>query len=216
MAQRTCRFLSAGILGLALAFSLASCGGSSPAPVDETTSQEEQAADAGASEDREAAEDSDPMGGLAFHENDYLTIGLADGWAVNTDVSENKHIENEDGSGYYFTAQYDDPSIGRRGFYVSVYDEPTYDWVSDYSDGSLPAETEHMKDIEALDPITIDGVELQGYHSQNTAMDGSTYWFGSYGGTVNGHYIEIFFTDGSEGNILLEDQIAMAKSVHIK
>ena len=28
--------------------------------------------------------------------------------------------------------------------------------------------------------------------------------------------IEIFFTDGSEGNILLEDQIAMAKSVHIK
>ena len=156
------------------------------------------------------------MEGLAFHENDYLTIGLADGWAVNTDVSENKHIDNEDGSGYYFTVQYDDPSIGRRSFYVSVYDEPTYDWVPDYSDGSLPAETEQMRDIEALDPITIDGVKLQGYHSQNTAMDGSTYWFGSYGGTVNGHYIEIFFTDGSEGNVLLEDQIAMAKTVHIK
>ena len=110
MAQRTCRFLSAGILGLALAFSLASCGDSSPAPVDETTSQEEQAADAGASEDREAAEDSDPMEGLAFHENDYLTIGLADGWAVNTDVSENKHIDNEDGSGYYFGNFKDDNS----------------------------------------------------------------------------------------------------------
>ena len=64
--------------------------------------------------------------------------------------------------------------------------------------------------------ITIDGVMLYGYRCRRTASDGSFFWYGSYSGTVDGHYVDIFFTDGSEDNLLLEDQLGMARSVHIK
>ena len=215
MAKRIRPFLGAGILALALALSLPSCKGSSTKPADDPAPQEEQA-DSNSPDNQDAPKADDPMEGLAFHENDYLTIGLAGGWTVNTDVSENRHIESEKGSGYNLTVQYEDSSIGRRGFYVMVYDEPAYDWVPDYSDGSLPEENDDMGDVEALDPITIDGVMLHGYRCRRTASDGSFFWYGSYSGAVGGHYVEIFFTDGSEDNLLLEDQLGMARSVHIK
>ena len=215
MAKRIRPFLGAGILALALALSLPSCKGSSTKPEDDPAPQEEQA-DSNSPDNQDAPKADDPMEGLSFHENDYLTIGLANGWTVNTDVSENRHIESENGSGYNLTVQYEDSSIGRRGFYVMVYDEPAYDWVPDYSDGSLPEENDDMGDVEALGPITIDGVMLYGYRCRRTASDGSFFWYGSYSGAVGGHYVEIFFTDGSEDNLLLEDQLGMARSVHIK
>lgn len=111
-----------------------------------------------------------------------------------------------------FSLEYDDESVGRRSFAVIVYDDETYDWVS----YEVPADSDRARNTEALDPITINGVEFVGYRSINMGMDGTEYHYALYMGVVNGHYIEILCTDGSADGVLFEDQMNMARSIHIK
>ena len=109
-------------------------------------------------------------------------------------------------------ALHDDESVGRRSFAVIVYDDETYDWVS----YEVPADSDRARNTEALDPITINDVEFVGYRSINTGSDGTEYHYALYMGVVNGHYIEILCTDGSADGVLFEDQMNMARSIHIK
>lgn len=111
-----------------------------------------------------------------------------------------------------FSLEYDDESVGRRSFAVIVYDDETYDWVS----YEVPADSDRARNTEALDPITINGVEFVGYRSINMGSDGTEYHYALYMGVVNGHYIEILCTDGSADGVLFEDQMNMARSIHIK
>ena len=218
MTTRIHSIIGAGILGLALSFSLVGCGGSAPAPAEESASQEETASEPATEPESEAAAEPVPAEpelaeGLTFHENELLTIGIAEGWSVPADVDEVERFEYEGGeSGYGFDLEYDDESIGRRSFIVTVYDEETYDWVS----YDVPSDSDHSRDTKALDPITINGVEFTGYRSINTASDGTEYHYALYMGVVNGHYVEILCTDGSPDGILFEDQMLMAGSIHIK
>ena len=225
MSARTRSIIGAGILGLALSFSLVGCGGEATAPAEEPAPQEEAAAEPEATDEFEPAAESEAAPepesaepvlaeGLTLHENDLLTIGIPEGWSVPADaVDEVERFEYEDGeSGYSFNLEYDDESIGRRSFAVIVYDDETYDWVS----YEVPADSDRARNTEALDPITINGVEFVGHRSINTGMDGTEYHYALYMGVVDGHYIEILCTDGSADGVLFEDQMSMARSIHIK
>lgn len=216
MSTRTRSMIGAGILGLALSFSLIGCGGGASAPAEESAPQEEATTEAEATPEAtsepEAAE-PELAEGLTPHENDLLTIGMAQGWNVPTDSAEVEHFDYENGeSGNNFFLKYEDESIAHSSFCVAVYDNETYDWV----DYGLPSESDHARNIEALDPITINGVEFVGYRSLNTSMDGSEFIYFLYRGVVDGHYIEIFGTDDTADGTLFEDQITMTKSIHIK
>ena len=230
MSAQTRSIIGAGILGLALSFSLVGCGGEASAPAEEPAPQEEATAEPEATDESEpaaepeaaepeAAPEPEPAEpelaeGLTLHENDLLTIGIPEGWSVPADaVDEVERFEYEDGeSGYSFDLEYEDESMSRRFFAVIVYDAETYDWVS----YEVPADSDRARNTEALDPITINGVEFVGYRSINTGMDGTEYHYALYMGVVNGHYIEILCTDSSADGDLFEDQMNMARSIHIK
>lgn len=229
--------IGAGLLSLAMAFSLAGCGGGASAPAEDPAPQEEAAAEAeGTAEDEAAADgeaedtvadadaaeadadaepdDTEPAlaEGLTLHENDLLTIGIADGWDVYVMVDEVERFESEGESGYSFTLQHEDESLGRRLLNVNVYDEETYEWAT----YDLPPESDNMRDIQALGPLTISGAEFTGYRSLNTGLDGTEYHFLQLAGVVNGHYVEIYGTDGSADGVLFDDEMLMAQSLHIK
>ena len=225
--------ICAGLLSLAMAFSLAGCGVGASAPAEDPAPQEEASAEAeGTAEDEAAADgeaedtvadaeaaDAEPEAtepalaeGLTLHENDLLTIGIADGWDVYVMVDEVERFESEGESGYSFTLQHEDESLGRRLLNVNVYDEETYEWDT----YDLPPENDNMRDIQALGPLTISGAEFTGYRSLNTGLDGTEYHFLQLAGVVNGHYIEIYGTDGSADGVLFDDEMLMAQSLHIK
>lgn len=225
--------IGAGLLSLAMAFSLAGCGGGASAPAEDPAPQEEASAEAeGTAEDEAAADgeaedtvadadaaeaddaDTEPAlaEGLTLHENDLLTIGIADGWDVYVMVDEVERFESEGESGYSFTLQHEDESLGRRLLNVNVYDEEIYEWAT----YDLPPESDNMRDIQALGPLTISGAEFTGYRSLNTGLDGTEYHFLQLAGVVNGHYVEIYGTDGSADGVLFDDEMLMAQSLHIK
>ena len=130
--------IGTGLLSLAMAFSLAGCGGGAFAPAEDPAPQEEASAEAegtpedeaaadGEAEDTVADADAEPEAtepalaeGLTLHENDLLTIGIADGWDVYVMVDEVERFESEGESGYSFTLQHEDESLGRRLLNVNV------------------------------------------------------------------------------------------------
>ena len=215
MRTQTRSFIGVGLLGLALAFSLVGCGGGSSAPAEDPAPQEEAAPESEATAESEAPEapaEPELAEGLTLHENDLLSIGIAEGWSVPAGIEEVERFEYDDSSGYSFTLDNEDESIDRRSFIVSVYDEATYEWASD----ELPAESDHAKNIEAIGPVTINGVEFKGYRSDNTSLDGTPYHYMMLCGVVDGHYVEIIGTDGSADGVLFEDQMLMAGSITLK
>lgn len=202
MVQNKFRRFCVGFVCAVLALSVAGCGCSSK-------DAEGNAGKGSASqEESEAARFSD-------FENDYLRMGVAQGWDADPEGDADQHRRDDKGGYHALTIEHGDRlSLSSYGYLrAAVYDVETVEGA-----GEIPEEKEYLENIVEIDPIEIADTRMVGYSAEGkTASGDATYQYQCYSGTLNGHYVEVSFIDYSGGSLIEGgDMSAMAQSLEVK
>ena len=162
-----------------------------------------------------AAEEAEADARFAGYDNDYLRISIAEGWTANPDGDEDAHRSDERGGYHALSVEHGDRlNLGSFGYLrVAVYDVETVEGA-----GEVPEERENYENILEVDPIEVAGERLSGYSADGKTVSGdASFQYRCYGGTINGHYVEVSFVDYTGGSLIEgEDMLAMAQTIEVK